>query len=92
MRFPFKSLVKFLVRLPQRSAVVLVRLYQRTLSPDHGFFRVFFPDGFCKYQPSCSQYMHESLEKHGFVSGVIRGFWRIVRCNPCSKGGFNPVS
>ncbi|MCS6955000.1 MAG: membrane protein insertion efficiency factor YidD [Candidatus Calescibacterium sp.] len=43
----------------------------------------------CKYYPSCSEYMVMSLERHGFWKGLIKSIWRIIRCNPFSKGGID---
>ena len=45
----------------------------------------------CKYYPTCSQYAIEALEKHGVIKGSALAFWRILRCNPFSKGGYDPV-
>ncbi len=45
----------------------------------------------CRYIPSCSQYMIEAILKHGLLKGVFLGLWRIIRCNPFSKGGFDKV-
>lgn len=64
-------------------AIYLIRLYQRFISPLTG--------AHCKYYPTCSQYAIEALKKHGFVKGSILGIWRILRCNPFSKGGVDRV-
>ncbi|MBI2634076.1 membrane protein insertion efficiency factor YidD [Candidatus Peregrinibacteria bacterium] len=77
--------------LPRNTAAFLITLYQKTLSPDHGWLKRFFSYGYCKYHPSCSQYAKESLMKYGLVKGGARGIWRILRCNPCSKGGEDKV-
>lgn len=45
----------------------------------------------CVYEPSCSQYMVEAIQKKGIFKGIAKGFWRIMRCNPWSKGGYDPV-
>lgn len=45
----------------------------------------------CRFYPSCSEYAIESVEKHGVLFGVIKSVWRILRCNPFSKGGYDPV-
>ena len=66
--------------------IALISLYQKTLSPDHGLLKGFFPYGFCKFQPTCSQYMKEQLAREGVIIGVSKGLWQILRCNPCSKG------
>ena len=45
----------------------------------------------CKFTPTCSNYMLESLEIHGTIKGTFMGIKRILRCNPFSKGGYDPV-
>jgi hypothetical protein len=69
----------------------LIRVYQRTVSPDHGFGRIFNRTAGCRFHPSCSQYMYEAMEKRGVIKGLFLGVWRILRCNPWSKGGYDPV-
>ena len=63
--------------------VALVRCYQRLISP-------FFPPR-CRYIPSCSEYFIEALQKKGPVVGFLMGTWRILRCHPFAKGGYDPV-
>jgi len=75
-----------------RFFIFLVRLYQKYLSPDHSFWaRAMNRPPYCKHIPSCSEYMVESIEKKGIVRGIFKGIWRILRCNPWSKGGYDPV-
>lgn len=69
----------------------IIKLYQKTLSFDHGLMKVFFPQGYCKYHPTCSEYAYKSVEKYGIFKGGIKAFWRVLRCNPFSKGGYDPV-
>ena len=45
----------------------------------------------CKYYPTCSQYALEAVEKYGALKGGLLAVWRILRCNPFSKGGYDPV-
>jgi hypothetical protein len=45
----------------------------------------------CRYIPTCSQYALEAIEKYGVLKGGCMAIWRILRCNPFSKGGFDPV-
>ena len=45
----------------------------------------------CRYHPTCSTYSQQAFEKHNFFYALILSIWRILRCNPLSKGGFNPV-
>ncbi|HBB61169.1 MAG TPA: membrane protein insertion efficiency factor YidD [Lachnospiraceae bacterium] len=61
-----------------------IRLYQQYLSPLKGNIR-------CPYMPSCSQYAIEAVQKYGAVKGGLLASWRILRCNPLSKGGIDPV-
>ena len=74
-----------------RGALMLIRLYQKTLSPDHGFFRYRYPHGFCRFSPSCSEYAHQAIGKHGLWRGSRMAAKRIGRCNPFHAGGFDPV-
>jgi len=63
--------------------IKLVEFYQRYISASR-------PPR-CKYYPTCSHYSIEALEKHGAFKGFFLSVWRILRCNPFSKGGFDPV-
>ena len=60
-----------------------VKLWRKLLSPMYG--------DVCKYYPSCSAYGLEALQLHGAVKGSALAIWRVLRCNPWSKGGFDPV-
>ncbi len=62
----------------------LIRTYQVTLSPR-------FSGGACRFTPTCSQYAMEAIETHGLIKGSALAFWRILRCNPFCKGGYDPV-
>ncbi|MFA5926706.1 MAG: membrane protein insertion efficiency factor YidD [Patescibacteria group bacterium] len=75
----------------KRLIISLIKLYQRTLSLDTGWFRHNHPGGYCRFAPHCSQYGIEAIEKYGVVVGGAKTAWRIVRCNPWSKGGEDPV-
>lgn len=72
--------------------VVLIKIYQRTLSPDHGIFKARWPHGFCRYYPSCSQYAIESIIANGLFRGSWQGIKRIIRCNPFAQPGVDPVT
>jgi len=76
---------------PRFIAIKIIKLYQKTLSFDHGFFRFMYPHGFCRFKPTCSEYAINALEKHGFIRGGLMAFWRVLRCNPWNKGGWDPV-
>lgn len=45
----------------------------------------------CKYYPTCSEYTKQAIEKYGLLKGIFLGAWRIIRCNPFSKGGYDPL-
>ncbi|GHU85064.1 putative membrane protein insertion efficiency factor [Clostridia bacterium] len=45
----------------------------------------------CRFYPSCSVYAHQAIEHFGVLKGLCMGLWRIMRCNPFSKGGYDPV-
>ncbi len=72
-------------------ALKSIRLYQRTLSPDHGIISKVTGEGFCKFEPTCSEYTHQAINKYGFFKGSYKGLWRILRCNPWNSGGNDPV-
>ena len=61
----------------------LVRLYKKYISP--------LKPPCCRFTPSCSSYAIEAFQKRGFFIGLILTIWRILRCNPFSKGGYDPV-
>nr|WP_303652557.1 membrane protein insertion efficiency factor YidD [Paludisphaera mucosa] len=62
--------------------VACIRVYQVTISPLFG--------NACRFHPSCSRYMIESLRKYGLVVGVARGVRRVLRCHPWHPGGYDP--
>ena len=70
-----KSLIK-------KFFIHLIELYQRMPIGTHRQ---------CKYIPSCSEYTKEAIEYYGVIRGVFKGFIRILKCNPFSKGGLDPV-
>lgn len=69
----------------------LIRIYQKTLSFDYGIFRRLFPNGYCKFYPTCSEYSYQAIKKYGVIRGGFMALWRVLRCNPFSKGGHDPV-
>jgi len=67
-----------------RSVVVApIRAYQRLISP-------LLPQR-CKYEPSCSRYATQAVQQYGILRGLILAGWRVLRCNPWSHGGYDPV-
>lgn len=75
----------------KKIALKMIRFYQKIFSPDHGLIKEAFPFGFCRFKPTCSEYTYGCIEKFGLIKGGSIGFWRILRCNPFSKGGHDPV-
>ena len=70
--------------------MLLIVIYQRTLSPDHGLVRALFPAGVCRFEPTCSEYTRQALKQRGWP-GLWLSLRRVARCNPFHPGGFDPV-
>ncbi|MBQ6292741.1 MAG: membrane protein insertion efficiency factor YidD [Lachnospiraceae bacterium] len=68
----------------KRILLALIRFYQKYISPMKR-------GGSCKYIPTCSEYARQAIEKHGALKGSVLAVWRILRCNPFSAGGIDPV-
>lgn len=69
------------------SLLFLIRFYQKNISP---FFQA--KGVHCKYYPTCSEYTKQAIEKYGGVKGLYLGLKRILKCNPFSKGGYDPLN
>ena len=67
----------------KRILLALLRFYKRYISP-------LLPDA-CIYTPTCSEYAMEAIEVHGAFKGTLLAIWRVLRCNPFSRGGYDPV-
>ena len=80
-------ILRWLWMAPRRAVVLLIVVYQKTLSPDHGLFKHRFAHGYCPFTPSCSEYGRRALVKYGLVYGGIKTAWRICRCHPWTHGG-----
>jgi len=61
--------------------IFLIRVYQKIVSP--------FLKNHCRFHPCCSEYSLLAIQKHGFLKGGFLSFWRILKCNPFCKGGFD---
>lgn len=85
------NVIKVFLRVPRTCAVLLISLYQRTLSPDHGPLRHIHRYGFCRYYPTCSAYGKTAIDRFGVLWGGWLTFRRILRCHPFAKGGLDPV-
>ena len=70
--------------VPVRRLVIgLIQIYRRFLSP-------MLPPT-CRYEPSCSLYTVQAIEKYGVLKGLFMGILRVLRCHPFARGGFDPV-
>ena len=67
----------------KRILLALIRFYRRAISP--------MTPASCKYIPTCSQYGLEAIERFGAFKGGLLTLWRVLRCNPWSRGGYDPV-
>jgi len=76
---------------PRYIAVKILKVYQKTLSLDHGILKFLYPNGFCRFRPTCSDYAIQAVEKYGFIKGGVKAVWRVLRCNPFNSGGFDPL-
>ena len=61
----------------------MLRFYKRSISP-------LLPNA-CRFTPTCSEYAMEAIQKHGALKGTGLAIWRVLRCNPFCKGGYDPV-
>lgn len=67
----------------KRVMIAIIRWYQKSVSP--------YKPSCCRFTPTCSAYAIEAFEKRGFFMGLLLTVWRILRCNPFCKGGYDPV-
>jgi putative membrane protein insertion efficiency factor len=71
------------VRFLRRAVVLPITAYQRVISPA-------LPRR-CKYEPTCSAYAAQAIRRYGILRGLVLAAWRLLRCNPFSHGGYDPV-
>ena len=68
----------------RRAVIAPIALYKRVISP-------LLPRS-CKYEPSCSTYASQAIQRYGILRGLVLAGWRLLRCNPFSHGGYDPVA
>ena len=73
-----------LMNLPRLFLLSLIRFYQMTFSRA-------LPPNTCRFYPSCSHYGYQAVYKFGVIKGSLMAAWRVIRCNPFNRGGFDPV-
>jgi len=75
------EMIKFISRILALPILLLVLLYQKTFSPDHGMLKPWFPYGYCKFYPSCSEFTRIVLKRDGILGGpkIIK---RLISCRP----------
>ncbi|OIO46761.1 MAG: membrane protein insertion efficiency factor YidD [Parcubacteria group bacterium CG1_02_37_51] len=78
--------------LLKQTILLIIKIYQKTISPDTGVLKVFYPFGACRYYPTCSEYCYQAVNKHGVIKGVGAGVKRLLKCHPLSKGGYDPIN
>jgi uncharacterized protein len=76
------TLIRWPGRVVAGGLILIIRLYQHTLSPLLG--------NVCRFEPSCSRYMIGSLKKYGLFKGFFKGCHRMLRCHPWNPGGYDP--
>jgi hypothetical protein len=76
-----KKALLFVLLIPRNVAIAILLVYRKLISPLYGQV--------CRYHPSCSSYALQAIQYHGVAKGVALGSWRILRCNPWSKGGID---
>ena len=76
-------MIRCVLRAVRKVFILPIRLYQRLISP-------LMPPA-CRYTPSCSEYAAQAIERHGILRGILKGAWRIMRCNPFGGSGHDPV-
>jgi putative membrane protein insertion efficiency factor len=68
--------------MPKKFLLFLIKIYQKTISPDHGCFPVLRYLGQCRHYPTCSQYTYQAIEEKGILKGLWLGIKRIANCHP----------
>ena len=74
----------------KRAAIAVIRLYQATVSPDHGWLRSYLSPT-CRFEPTCSDYAIGAINRYGVIYGSWLAMGRISRCHPFHPGGRDPV-
>ena len=73
--------------LPKRQVKLFKMLFMRPIV----FYQKHISKHTCLYEPTCSEYMKRCINNKGVICGILLGIWRLIRCNPLSKGGYDPA-
>jgi len=77
--------------IPRLGVLIAIRIYQKTISLDHGLPKHLFPNGYCQFHPTCSEYGYQAIDRYGIIKGGLLAAWRVLRCHPWSPGGIDQV-
>lgn len=83
----------------KKSLLAIIRIYQKTISPDRGIHSrvlknesaIYIASNICRFYPTCSDYAFQAIKKKGLFKGLFMAIRRISRCHPFNKGGYDPV-
>lgn len=75
----------------KKIAILSIDFYQAVKSHTTILFTSLFPTNACRFSPTCSQYTKNAISRYGILKGVLLGVYRLARCHPLSRGGFDPV-
>lgn len=76
----------------KKLALALIILYQKSSFLNNELFKtLFLTDQACRFEPTCSRYTYQAIDKYGIIKGSVIGLKRIVRCHPWAKGGYDPL-
>lgn len=92
-----KNFMKSLEKFPDKFnlatfADLVILIYQKTISPDHGVLQFLWGSSRCRFYPSCSEYTRRAIRQYGLFAGGMVSVKRIMRCNPAHRGGYDPVT
>ena len=79
-----RDLPRTIWNFPRIGLLGLIRLYQASISK-------MLPPDTCRFYPSCSHYGYQAVYKYGLMKGSVMAIWRVIRCNPFNRGGYDPV-
>ena len=83
---------RWLDRWLAQGLINLIKLYQATISLDHGWACFLKPYGQCRFRPTCSDYAMAAFDKYGVLKGGWKTIKRLIRCNPFNSGGYDPLT